>query len=274
MSFEVAIRVGVFGGLVLLLALWEGARPARRAPSARRRRWPLNFGLSVAGAVAMRVIAPLGAVGISVWAADKGLGLLNRVPLPEAARVLAAILALDFAIYLQHRLFHRVPWLWRLHAVHHTDRTMDVSSGIRFHPVEILLSLGYKAVWIVALGIPAAAVVAFEVLLNAMSLFTHANVSLGRGEPWVRALLVTPEMHLIHHSQRRDEHDSNYSFCLSIWDRLLGTYTSRARNGFALGLAEPDDAGLTFLGLLAFPFRRSPRMGQAEPVTASQPENP
>jgi sterol desaturase/sphingolipid hydroxylase (fatty acid hydroxylase superfamily) len=254
---ELALRLGVFAAIFAALALWERAAPARVPRLSRLIRWRANLGLAVLNTLVLRVALPGSALAFAALAADEGWGLLNRAALPAWLAVLAGAVLLDLVIYFQHVLFHSVPVLARLHAVHHADPDFDLTTGIRFHPLEILLSTLIKFAAIAALGAPVLAVLIFEVLLNATAMFNHANVSLpARLEPWVRRLLVTPDMHRTHHSVIEAERNSNYGFCLSVWDRLLGTYTHAPHGELDIGLPAWRDAGsiATLGGVLRMPF--------------------
>lgn len=231
LSHEPLIRLSVFAAVLLAMALLEHAFP-RRPQRLAWRRWPSNLGLVALSSVLLRLVAPAGTVGVALWAESQGLGLFRWLEAPFWTAAPLTVLLLDLIIYLQHRVFHAVPVLWRLHRVHHADPELDASSGLRFHPVEILLSLGIKAVAVVALGAPAEAVLAFEVLLNATALFSHANLAL---PAWVdgplRWVLVTPDMHRVHHSEIERETNSDFGFCLSVWDRIFGTYIAEPAKG-------------------------------------------
>lgn len=254
---ELALRLGVFLTVFALLALWEWAAPARAPRLSRALRWRANFGLAVLNTLLLRVALPGSALAFAALAAASGWGLLNRVELPDWVAVPVGVVALDLVIYFQHVLLHSVPALARLHAVHHADPDFDLTTGIRFHPLEIVLSTLLKFAAIAALGAPVLAVLVFEVLLNATAMFNHANVSLPAWlEPWVRRVLVTPDMHRTHHSVIETERNSNYGFCLSVWDRLLGTYTSAPRGRLDIGLELWRDPGTvaTLGGTLRMPF--------------------
>lgn len=256
---ELAVRLGAFLSVFALMAAWELAAPARARRLPRLARWRANLGLAVLNTLVLRVALPGSAIALAALAHASGWGLLNRFPLPGWAAVLLGVLLLDLVIYFQHVLFHAVPILARLHAVHHADLDFDLTTGIRFHPIEMLLSALIKFGAVVALGAPVLAVLIFEVLLNGTAMFNHANVALpARLEPWVRRVLVTPDMHRIHHSVIESERNSNYGFCLSVWDRLLGTYTQVPRGELDIGLAAWRDpaAVATFGGVLGMPFRR------------------
>ena len=229
---EPVLRLAAFASVFATMALWELAAPWRERAIPLRLRWSGNLGLLAIDTLLVRLLFPVLAVGLAILAGERGWGLLNLVDLPGWAAFAIGLVALDLAIYLQHRLFHFVPWLWRLHRMHHADLELDVSTGLRFHPGEILLSMAIKLGVVAALGPPAAAVLVFEILLNATSMFNHANVRMPPvADRLLRWLVVTPDMHRIHHSVRRDETDSNFGFNLSWWDRLLGTYRARPADG-------------------------------------------
>jgi len=259
-SIEPALRLGAFAGVFVLVALWEALAPRRTRAYARAQRWPHNLGLLALDALAVRLLAPGVAVAVAVAGEAKSWGLLNAMALPPWVSVSIAVVALDLAIYLQHVLFHAVPLLWRLHRVHHADPDFDVTTAARFHPVEILLSLGIKCAVIVALGAPAFAVLLFEVLLNAAAMFNHANGRLPLAvDRWLRWLVVTPDMHRVHHSVVRAEMNSNFGFNLPWWDRLFGTYRAQPAAGHTAmrigveGLHAPEE--LTLARLLTQPLR-------------------
>jgi sterol desaturase/sphingolipid hydroxylase (fatty acid hydroxylase superfamily) len=257
---ELVLRLGVFLAVFAALAFWELAAPARTPRLARRARWRANLGLAVVNTLVLRVILPGSALAFAALAAEEQWGLLNRLELPAALAVFIGVVVLDLVIYFQHVLFHSVPALARLHAVHHADPDFDLTTGIRFHPLEIVLSTLIKLAAIAALGAPVLAVLVFELLLNATAMFNHANVSLPAWlEPWVRRVLVTPDMHRTHHSVIEVERNSNYGFCLSVWDRWLGTYTAAPRGVLDIGLASWRDPGAvaTLRGVLRMPFARS-----------------
>ncbi len=259
-DLELALRGGVFLAVFSALAFWEYLAPARTLRLSRRQRWGANLGLALVSTLVVRLIVPASAIAVAVMASTEGWGLFSRLALPGWLALVASVVLLDLTLYLQHVLFHSVPLLSRLHAVHHADPDFDLTTGIRFHPIEILLSALIKLAAVAALGAPVAAVLVFEVLLNATAMFNHANVSLpGRLEPWVRRLLVTPDMHRVHHSVVENERNSNYGFCLSVWDRLLGTYTSAPGGELQLGLADWRDPETiaTLPGVLRMPFLKA-----------------
>lgn len=253
------LRPLLFILLLVLFAVAEALFPRRPKTQSQTRRWFSNLGLLVIGAVAARWLLPIVPVGAALWAADQGIGLFNSAPIPLWISGILAFLALDLLIYAQHRLFHHVPLLWRLHRMHHTDLDLDVSSGIRFHPLEILLSLALKIGAVAALGASPIAVLVFEIALNGTSMFNHANIALPRSvDSVLRLAVVTPDMHRIHHSIHRDETDSNFGFNIPWWDRLLGTYKAEPKDGqTGLTLGLPifrDDRAIRLLPLLTQPF--------------------
>ena len=229
---EPAIRLSFFLGVLLVMAIWEVVVPRRRMEIPRLLRWSNNLALVVVDTLVVRVAFPVAAVGLAVLAQDNGWGLLNQFDLPGVVVFIIAILVLDLAIYLQHVLFHAVPALWRLHRMHHADLEFDVTTGLRFHPVEILLSMIIKLAVVMALGPPAVAVLVFEVVLNASSLFNHSNIRLpSRVDAVLRLFIVTPDMHRVHHSIRPSETNSNFGFNIPWWDRILGTYLAQPSAG-------------------------------------------
>ena len=229
---ELIVRVGAALCIFLALALWEVRAPRRAMLIGRGRRWPSNLGILVLDALLVRLLIPVAAVGVAVIAAQRGWGLLNITPWPAWLEALFGFLALDLAIYAQHVAFHKVPLLWRLHRMHHADLDIDVSTGVRFHPIEIILSMLIKIAVVILVGVPAVAVIAFEVVLNATSMFNHSNAAMpGWLDRIVRLLVVTPDMHRVHHSVLRHETDSNFGFNLPWWDRLFGTYRPQPEAG-------------------------------------------
>lgn len=256
---ELAVRL--LGALLIFsaMALWEWRLPRRTLTVGRTGRWLGNLGILALDTLAVRLIAPAAAVGAALVATRHGWGLLPMLGLPFWPAAVVSVLALDLAIYVQHVVFHRVPWLWRVHRMHHADVDIDVTTGLRFHPIEILLSLLVKVAAVVALGAPASAVLLFEVLLNASSMFNHSNVALPpRLDRLARWLIVTPQMHEVHHSAERAETDSNFGFNLPWWDRLFGTYRGKPAAGdeVTIGLSGFRDASeRTLLRLLTQPFR-------------------
>ena len=257
---EAIIRLGVFAFVFVTMLLWELLAPRRVLSVSRAMRWTSNLGLLVLNTIVLRLMFPAAAVGIAYSVGQQGWGLFNLVDLPFWFEVLVAVLLLDLAIYLQHRLMHQVPVLWRLHRVHHADLDFDLTTGSRFHTIEIIVSMLIKWLVILLLGPALVAVLVFEVLLNGMAIFNHANVSLPRAiDRMVRYLLVTPDMHRVHHSTLVRETNSNYGFNLSIWDRIFKTYIDQPAKGhraMTIGLAEFRDARQVdrLPGMLALPF--------------------
>jgi len=260
LSYESLVRLAAFGGVFIVMAAWELIRPCREQSIRRRWRWPNNLGVVVVDSLLVRIVFPVGAVGLALLAEARGFGLFNVVSLPAWIGVVLSVVILDFAIYLQHVLFHAVPGLWRLHRMHHADLEIDVTTGLRFHPIEILLSILIKFAVVAVLGAPALAVLIFEVLLNASSMFNHSNV---RIPFWIdrvlRWFVVTPDMHRVHHSILTRETNSNFGFNLPWWDHLLGTYRAQpeaGHQGMTIGIEQfrdPRELGLD--RMLLQPFR-------------------
>lgn len=250
LALEPVLRGGAFAGVLIVMVAAESLWPRRARVRPRARRWFANGALVAAGTLLARLLAaapaPLSAVAAAVWADAAGFGLLHWLGFTGWPAIIAALLALDLIVWAQHWAFHHVPWLWRLHRVHHADRDLDATTALRFHPLEIALSVLIKAASVLALGAPVAAVILFEVLLNACATFNHANTSLPAPvERLVRRVLVTPDLHRIHHSTLRAEHDSNFGFCLSVWDRLSGLLRESAAGGdraMTIGLADTQDS--------------------------------
>ena len=229
---EPAIRLTAFLGVFAAMALWEIASPRRRRDFPRVIRWTNNLALVVIDTAILRLTFPILAVGLAVLADERGWGLFNNLDVPVWLALLVSMLLLDLAIYLQHVMFHSIPALWRLHRMHHADLDFDATTGLRFHPVEILISMAIKLAIVTALGPPAVAVLLFEVILNATALFNHANINLPTSvDRWLRWIIVTPDMHRVHHSVDPRETNSNYGFNLPWWDRLLGTYVAQPAKG-------------------------------------------
>lgn len=259
-AWEALARLGSFAGIFAAVAIWEILAPRRRQAVGRMRRWPSNLAVVVVDTLLVRILLPAGAVGVAMLAEARGWGLLNVFAVPGWAAVPVALLLLDLAIYAQHVAFHAVPAFWRLHRMHHADLEFDVTTGLRFHPAEIALSMAIKCAVVVALGAPPLAVLLFEVLLNATSMFNHGNVRLpGWMDRILRWVVVTPEMHRVHHSVLRRETDSNFGFSLPWWDRLFGTYRAQPEAGherMTLGIDRFRDPGeLRLDHMLLQPFR-------------------
>jgi len=260
LGYEPLIRLAASGGIFVVMAIWELAVPRRKRAVGRGWLWPNNLGVVAVDTLLVRFLFPTTAVGLALVAEARGLGLFNAIAFPTWLAVAAGVVILDLVIYLQHVLFHAVPALWRLHRMHHADLDIDVSTGLRFHPIEILLSMAIKLAVIAALGTPAVAVLIFEVLLNATSMFNHSNVRIPAAiDTVLRWLLVTPDMHRVHHSILARETNSNFGFNLPWWDRLFGTYRAQPSAGheaMTIGIEqfrEPRELGLD--RMLLQPFR-------------------
>lgn len=260
------IRLAVFVGIFLAMALLELGWPKRTLVASKGRRWLTNLGISVTASIVLRLMAalavPVAAIAAAFYAQENGIGLLNTVDWPEWVKIVVALAALDLAIWAQHLASHKIPILWRFHKVHHADRDIDVTTAVRFHPVEIALSMIWKIVVVVPLGASPLAVFLFEVILNGCAMFNHANIALPNWlDRILRLVIVTPDMHRVHHSVLRREHDSNYGFNLSVWDRAFRTYTAQPEGGhqrMRIGLTPYQSEDPTHLGWsLLLPFRRS-----------------
>jgi sterol desaturase/sphingolipid hydroxylase (fatty acid hydroxylase superfamily) len=259
-AYEPLIRLGAFAGVFVVMAIWEFLTPRRPQAIGRNWRWPNNLGVVAVDVLLVRILLPITAVGLALFAEAHAFGLFNIVALPMWVSIPASVILLDLAIYLQHVLFHAVPALWRLHRMHHADLEFDVTTGLRFHPIEILLSTGIKLAIVAALGVPAAAVLIFELLLNATSMFNHSNVRVPPAvDRILRWFVVTPDMHRVHHSILRRETNSNFGFNLPWWDRLLGTYRAQPAAGhdaMTIGIEQFRDAReLGLVRMLLQPFR-------------------
>ncbi len=232
LNTEVLVRLSSFAGLFALFAVWELVVPRRTWQHSKSVRWLNNLAIMVLNGLIVRLGIPLAAVGTAVAAQNQNLGLLNIVDMPAVMAIAVAILALDFVLYLQHLVFHHVDFLWRLHRMHHADLDVDVTTGLRFHPIEIVLSMGIKMAAVLVLGAPVLAVIAFEVLLNASSLFNHANIYIPeKADRILRYFIVTPDMHRVHHSVVRQETNSNFGFNVPWWDYLFRTYRAAPQAG-------------------------------------------
>jgi len=255
-----AVRVAAFAGVLLAMALWEVLAPRRNQNHGRWQRWPSNIGIVLLDTAAVRLLIPTSLAAFAAYVATQGWGVLNVAAVPGYVAVLGSVLVLDLAIYAQHVVSHVVPLFWRLHRMHHSDLEIDVTTGVRFHPIEILLSVLVKMAVILIVGAPPVAVLAFEVLLNATAMFNHSNALL---PAWLdaplRMLIVTPDMHRVHHSTVRLETDSNYGFNLSVWDRLFGTYRpepAAGQLGMTIGIEKfREPAELRLDRMLTQPFR-------------------
>ncbi len=260
-EFEGAIRIAAFGAMFALMAAWEIAAPRRALSLPKGRRWLANLGVTLLDVALVRVLFPTAAVGVALAAGERHWGLFNVVPVPAPLAFALSFIALDLVIWIQHIAFHRVPLLARLHRMHHIDLDFDVTTGLRFHPVEIVLSLLVKFAAVLALGAPAAAVLLFELALNLGSLFNHGNVRIPRAiDHALRWFIVTPDMHRVHHSIVPEEINSNFGFFLSWWDRLFGTYSAAPRAGhdaMTIGVRDTRDPAICagIWPMLALPFK-------------------
>jgi sterol desaturase/sphingolipid hydroxylase (fatty acid hydroxylase superfamily) len=260
-AHEVAIRLAFFFAIFAIMATWEVLAPRRALTVSKAVRWVNNLGLVAFNTVLLRLLFPAAAVGMAAFTTDQGWGLLNYFQAPAWLAIPIAVIAMDFVIWLQHVMVHAVPALWRLHRVHHADLDYDLTTGARFHPIEIILSMLIKFAAIMVLGPPVVAVILFEVILNGMAMFNHGNVRIPLAfDRVLRWLIVTPDMHRIHHSVEDDEANSNFGFNLPWWDRLFGTYRDQPRHGYAgmtIGIhvyRQPREVSW-LPGLLALPFR-------------------
>lgn len=261
------IRLSAFAGVLMLLAVAELLSPRRQQSVSRWQRWPGNLGLVAVDTLTVRVLFPLGAVGAALLAEQRGWGLFNLVGLPTWLEIALAVVLLDVLIYAQHVLFHATPWLWRVHRVHHADLEFDVTTGLRFHPVEIVLSMVLKVMAVMLLGAAALAVLIFEVVLNATAMWSHSNIRLpGQFDRGLRLLIVTPDMHRTHHSVVPRETHSNFGFNFACWDRLFGTYREQPEAGHAamtIGIPQYRSAReLRLDRMLLQPFREAREEGE------------
>lgn len=232
MKYEPLIRISIFFAVLTAIGVWELILPRRKLTQKKTVRWPSNLGIIALNTVLLRTLFPMSAVGLAFFAQENSWGLFNNISTSFSLAILISVILLDLIIYLQHVLFHYVPILWRLHRMHHADLDLDVTSGGRFHPIEILISMGIKCFVIALLGAPAEAVLIFEVLLNATSMFNHGNIFITeKVDRFLRWVIVTPDMHRIHHSIHREETNSNFGFNLPWWDRIFRTYREDSRDG-------------------------------------------
>jgi sterol desaturase/sphingolipid hydroxylase (fatty acid hydroxylase superfamily) len=262
-TIELWIRLGFFMAIFISVAVWEIIAPRRRLLIPKARRWASNLGLLILNSMVVRFLFPVAAVGFAVFARDNHWGLFNQFELPLIVSIVICVVTLDCLIYWQHRIMHIMPILWRLHRVHHADLDTDLTTGSRFHPIEIFLSMLIKCLAIFLLGPPVLAVLIFEVLLNGMAMFNHANASLPpRIDSFIRQWLVTPDMHRVHHSIKINETNSNYGFNLSIWDRIFSSYIEQPESGhddMTIGIGDyRDPVQVNRLpGMLMIPFTRA-----------------
>ncbi len=263
MNPELMIRLIAFLGILAFMAMWEVVAPRRELQTLRPQRWIANLAIVGINTIVLRLLFASGAIGTAILAHEKSWGVLNIVSLPSWLEILLAVVALDFVLYLQHVMFHAIPALWRLHMMHHSDLDVDVTTGVRFHPGEVALSMLIKLGAVVLIGASPTAVLMFEVLLNATSMFNHSNVRIPANlDRVLRWMIVTPDMHRIHHSTIPQETNRNFGFNLPWWDRLLGTYLkdpSQSHQTMHIGLAQfRNPSRLTLGGILALPFTGEP----------------
>lgn len=261
MTHELWWRLGFFFSILVIMMLIERRKPARQSPIKNSKRWVANFGLVFASSLIARLAVPIGLTAVAIYTQENGIGLFNLIDLPTIIVIVLSLVLLDILIYWQHRLFHRIPILWRLHRVHHADAHVDTSTGLRFHPLEIILSILIKLIAVIVLGVPAIAVLIFEIALNGLALFNHANIRLPPAiEKPARLILMTQILHRIHHSQVVNETNSNYGFSVIWWDKLFGSYTSVAKktdDQLDIGLIEYPTAkqNASLWRLLIMPFQ-------------------
>jgi len=258
-SNEATIRMTFFVGIFVVVALVELAVPRRPLTTSKTGRWFANIGIVIINTVVLRLLVPAGGLGISVWVGRQGWGVFNYVEWPFWIEVILSVILLDFVIYLQHLMFHAVPLLWRLHMMHHADLDYDLTTGNRFHTIEIIISMGIKAAAISVLGAPPVGVIIFESLLNGTAMFNHGNFYIPLGvDRILRLVVVTPDMHRVHHSVFPSETNSNFGFNFPWWDRLMGTYRAqptKGHDGMTIGLNQfRDPARLTLPRIIALPF--------------------
>ena len=284
MKNEVTVRLASFLIIFILIALWELAAPRRQPAVSKPRRWFANLGIVFLNSALARVAMPVLPVGLAMLAQKWGWGLLNVLALPFPVKAIAGIVLLDLVVYLQHVMFHAVPILWRLHMMHHADLDYDLTTGLRFHPVEIIISMGIKLAAVAAIGPSVFTVILFEILLNGLATFNHGNIHIPYAiDRVLRLFLVTPDMHRVHHSVIIRETNSNFGFNVPWWDRLFGTYRAQpaaGHEGMTIGLAQfrdPDRLGL--LWMLALPFTGKPgnysinRWGKEPPMKKGQEDH-
>ncbi len=255
-----ALRLSIFILLICTLLIAEWRWPFRRYPASKFKRLIDNLGLMAISSIVQRILSTGGVYAVAVWAKQNSLGVLNLAQLPDWTEIILTLLVLDFAIYLQHRIFHKFDFLWRIHRVHHSDIGFDCTTAVRFHFIEISLSMLYKMLLVILTGAPAIAVLIFEVLLNGFALFNHSNIHFKPSlDHWLRHFVITPDMHRIHHSSQWRETNSNYGFSIPYWDKLCGTYLPDAKLGqcnMHIGAPDqPDKKSLNLMQLLMLPFR-------------------
>jgi sterol desaturase/sphingolipid hydroxylase (fatty acid hydroxylase superfamily) len=259
---EALIRLVIFAGVFACIASWEFFAPRRITQFSRRERWPANLGLALTNVLVVRILTPTATVGIAIWVNAQHWGLLNQLTLPTGVEIVLSVMLLDMLIYFQHRLFHVLPFFWKFHRMHHTDLEFDTTTALRFHPIEIAISVLIKTLMVLILGPPILAVLYFEILLNATAMFNHGNIRVPLAlDRILRTVLVTPDMHRVHHSVVGKETNSNYGFNLPWWDKLFNTYRAQPEAGHVdmqIGLSQfPEAKELGYLRMLAQPFQKA-----------------
>ena len=260
LQHENSIRLGTFVCVFVVMAIIEHLAPRRKLHVNKQKRWFTNFGLVIVDTITLRLIMPFAAIAVASISVEKGWGIFAFTPLPVWLEIIFAIILLDLLIYAQHVASHKIPLLWRVHKVHHVDRDLDVTSGFRFHPIEIILSMLFKFLCIIALGAPVIAIFLFEVILNASAMFNHSNIKLAISvDSKLRNVIMTPDAHRVHHSAIQQETDTNYGFFLSCWDKLFNTYHAQPKLGhdkMTIGLGEHQtEQPSSLLWCLALPFQ-------------------
>ncbi len=256
---ESMLRVCFFVGIFIIIATLEILLVRRSLTTPKRKRWFANIGIVIINTILLRIIFPVGVVGMAIWVENQGWGLFNKVHLPFWVEVVLSIIFLDFIVYLQHVMFHALPLFWRLHMIHHADMDYDLTTGIRFHPIEMLVSMFIKIAAVILIGASPLAVIIFEILLNGTAMFNHGNFFINTTvDRILRLLVVTPDMHRVHHSVLPSETNSNFGFNFPWWDRLMGTYISQPSGGhidMTIGLNQfRDPSQLTLCWMLVLPF--------------------
>jgi len=263
MEYEAIIRLGFFFGAIIIMSLWELATPRRKLQLSKSYRWINNLSLVFVNTILIRILFPTAAVGFALYCNSNNIGLLNILNISFSIKVLIAVIILDLAIYLQHIIFHYVPFLWRFHKVHHADIDFDITTGFRFHPIEIILSLLFKFIVIAIIGPPFEAVIIFEIVLSTSAIFNHANIHINKKfDKLIRYIIITPDMHRIHHSSIPSETNSNFGFNISLWDRVFRTYKNESKYDqqiMQIGLKQYRSPKLTqsLWGMIKMPFERN-----------------
>ena len=267
-AHEQNIRLGVFLSLLIIFAMLEFIIPLAKRRAARLSQWSVNLFITIINTVAMRAILPIFAVGAANYAENENIGLFNLIDIGFLPTLIFSLLSLDLLIYGQHVMMHRIPLFWRLHRMHHTELGLDVTSAVRFHPIEIIISMLIKMAFVILMGIPAVAVILFEIILNGLALFNHSNIKIPNSiERLMRKIFITPEVHWIHHSEIVNETNSNFGFNLVIWDKIFGTYLDKPTLSYTelrQGLSEFGfEKPLSLFELILSPFKSYPKKDDA-----------